>query len=560
MFQSKECCRDSVSSDVLNEGNFRELLRFRVSAGDELLKGHLETAGANATYISKTTQNALIASIGKTITEIIENKINKSQFFSVMFDETTDAAHVEQMSVSVRYVDTDANRPNSSIREDFIEFVDLLAHMKESGLTENSELRLTGEAIGKTVIAMMKKHNLDTDKCVGIGTDGCSVMTSEARGAAAEVAKTALHAVHCICANHSLNLCLSKTSSIQAVRNAMGITQQICRFFNASAKRHNELTSILKANSTTRRSTLTGFCETRWVERHDCVLQFCSSFADIFQALSTISNWQDAETSSKARTLMSAMKDSEFVTACYSLADVFAVTLPLSQALQAEGIDQTVALENANTVINALKMKRAEADDVFASVFEEICNAADDIGTDIAMPRIAKRQIHRTNTEASNPEEYFRRTVYIPMLDAIINDMISRFGKQHKVAVGLSLLVPKQSVQCADFKPLEDSARFYNNIISDYSTDVTLKLLKAEVTKWRLQWQTSLAKNKVAPPVTAIDGFSHCDGDFFPLSRNYCRYCARFQYLLLQLSVPFRRYVDLRPGPALPWARNDSPD
>ena len=286
----------------------------------------------------------------------------------------------------------------------------------------------------------------------------------------------------------------------------------------------------------------------------------CCSFADIFQALSIISNWQDAETSSKARTLMSAMKDSKFVTACYFLADVFAVTLPLSQSMQAEGIDQTVALENANTVINALKMKRAEADDVFASVFEEICNAADDIGTDIAMPRIAKRQIHRTNTEASNPEEYFRRTVYIPMLDAIINDMISRFGKQHKIAVGLSLLVPKQSVQCADFKPLEDSARFYNNIISDYSTDVTLKLLKAEVTKWRLQWQTSLAKNKVAPPVTAIDGFSHCDGDFFPLSRNYCRYCARFQYLLLQLSVPFRRYVDLRPGPALPWARNDSPD
>ena len=80
LFQSKECCRDSVSSDVLNEGNFRELLRFRVSAGDELLKGHLETAGANATYISKTTQNALIASIGKTISLLRSSKISHNSF------------------------------------------------------------------------------------------------------------------------------------------------------------------------------------------------------------------------------------------------------------------------------------------------------------------------------------------------------------------------------------------------------------------------------------------------------------------------------------------------
>jgi len=220
--------------------------------------------------------------------------------------------------------------------------------------------------IGKTVTAMIIKHNLDTDKCVRIGIDKCSVLTSQACGAAVEVAKTAVHAVRCVCANHSLNLCLSKTSLVQ------GIIQQICRFFGASAKRHNELSTILKANTTTGRSTLTGFCETRWVERHDCVLQFCGSLADIFEALLIICNWQDPETSSKARTLMSAMKESEFVIACSSLADVFALTLPRGPALQAEEIDQTLALESANIVIDAVKMKRAEAIDVFESVFNEI--------------------------------------------------------------------------------------------------------------------------------------------------------------------------------------------
>ena len=38
------------NASVRNEGNFRALLQFRVSAGDEVLKQHLQTAGHNATY------------------------------------------------------------------------------------------------------------------------------------------------------------------------------------------------------------------------------------------------------------------------------------------------------------------------------------------------------------------------------------------------------------------------------------------------------------------------------------------------------------------------------
>ena len=57
--------------------------------------------------------------------------------------------------------------------------------------------------------------------------------------------------------------------------------------------------------------------------------------------------------------------------------------------------------------------------------------------------------------------------------------MISRFGKQHEIAVDLSLLVPKQVVQCDDFKPLEDSTRFYAKIISDFNIDVTLKIAES---------------------------------------------------------------------------------
>ena len=42
-----------LSEIVVGRGNFQPLLQFRIDAGDEVLKQHLETADRNATYTSK---------------------------------------------------------------------------------------------------------------------------------------------------------------------------------------------------------------------------------------------------------------------------------------------------------------------------------------------------------------------------------------------------------------------------------------------------------------------------------------------------------------------------
>ncbi|KAF0764068.1 52 kDa repressor of the inhibitor of the protein kinase-like, partial [Aphis craccivora] len=51
---------DLIPNSVNNEGNFTELLKFRVDAGDDVLKNHLQNCPKNASFISKTTQNDLI--------------------------------------------------------------------------------------------------------------------------------------------------------------------------------------------------------------------------------------------------------------------------------------------------------------------------------------------------------------------------------------------------------------------------------------------------------------------------------------------------------------------
>lgn len=52
---------------IINEGNFRALLKFRIDAGDCDLENHLNTASKNATYISPRVQNKIISSCNNII-------------------------------------------------------------------------------------------------------------------------------------------------------------------------------------------------------------------------------------------------------------------------------------------------------------------------------------------------------------------------------------------------------------------------------------------------------------------------------------------------------------
>jgi len=85
-----------------------------VAARDIILENHLKNASANATYIGKNTQNELINACGEEVLQHLIENVRQSRWFSIIFDEITDVAHREQMSISLRYVH------NKTIREDFI--------------------------------------------------------------------------------------------------------------------------------------------------------------------------------------------------------------------------------------------------------------------------------------------------------------------------------------------------------------------------------------------------------------------------------------------------------
>lgn len=85
-----------------NEGNFTALLRMRSSSGDSCLKEHIESCSGNASYLSPAVQNEVVGICGTLIRDKIVSKINNARCFSVLADETTDVAGIEQLTIYAR--------------------------------------------------------------------------------------------------------------------------------------------------------------------------------------------------------------------------------------------------------------------------------------------------------------------------------------------------------------------------------------------------------------------------------------------------------------------------
>jgi hypothetical protein len=50
---------------------------------------------------------------------------------------------------------------------------------------------------------------------------------------------------------------------------------------------------------------------------------------------------------------------------------------------------------------------------------------------EVKKPRICGRQIMRDNVEAESPEDYFRKSITVPLLYCTLNEMKTRFTDLH---------------------------------------------------------------------------------------------------------------------------------
>lgn len=237
-----------------NEGVFRAALKFRIDAGDQVLKSHLESAPNNATYISWQTQNDIINACRVAVTREIVAEVQQAKYFAILVDDTTDIALHEQCSISLRYL------KNSVIMERFLAFVDVSRDMTAAGLA-------------RSVLETLHTVGLDPSFLRGQGYDGAATMSGVRHGLQAEIKKVSPRAPFVHCANHVLNLAIQSASAITPIRNAHGQIREIANFFH-SAKRSSILQSQCAQSGLQKPKKLKAPCPTRWVEYHDSVIRF----------------------------------------------------------------------------------------------------------------------------------------------------------------------------------------------------------------------------------------------------------------------------------------------
>ncbi|CAH1998454.1 unnamed protein product [Acanthoscelides obtectus] len=68
----------------------------------------------------------------------------------------------------------------------------------------------------------IRTNNLDSKLCVSIDTDPYNLILDEQKSAVMELQKCLPNYLKSPCPNHALNLSISKSSSVQAVRTTVG--------------------------------------------------------------------------------------------------------------------------------------------------------------------------------------------------------------------------------------------------------------------------------------------------------------------------------------------------
>jgi len=128
---------------------------------ETLVKHKLKYHSGYGQYLSTFSVWEFANALSTTIKQGKLNTIKSREYFSILFDESEDAGHREQMSMFIRTI----NPRTGEIENHFLD----LARVKDR----------TAKGIYEVVVRWCKEHGVDMSKIVFCGMDTCNTMVSE---------------------------------------------------------------------------------------------------------------------------------------------------------------------------------------------------------------------------------------------------------------------------------------------------------------------------------------------------------------------------------------------
>ena len=525
-----------------NPGNFIAYLR-DLAKEDKILMEHLSAPLAkNVTYLRPQSQNEMIQTIGiDMIQAAIIEEMKSAGVHGIMADEVT-SDNAEIVSLCFRFVDSKDN-----VREEFLEFVDVS--------------RITGVKIAETIVQFYKVKGLDIKLLRSQCYDGAANMSSEKKGVAAMISRHSSSSPYIHCHSHVLNLSIANSCKNIHVQHVIATVKDISIFFKVSPLRENLLEAVAEKRSVhpSTRKVLKGMCKTRWAERDSCYEHFCLALPFLVESLEIIngsspklSDYSDEYTkgwSSQAKReatpRLKALTDFSFIVGLITMYHLLHPLHGITVLLQGRNMDIVRAYQEVDSTLSDLKHIRSTVEDEFRKIYLYAIRVAENIGVDPSFPRTTGRQQHRPNTPAANPEEYFRRTIAVPLLDSIISEMEVRFDATSKRAVKLLCLVPVvccRSDECPDISDAVDM----------FAADIPHPaLVGIEFQSWRRKWMAHLEEER---PRSLASAIKKCQKDMYPnlhiLMKVACTFgvtsceCERSFSTLRRLNTYLRKTME----------------
>ena len=118
------------------------------------------------------------------------------------------------------------------------------------------------------------------------------------------------------------------------------------------------------------------------------------------------------------------------------------VTRPLTKQLQSASSDAGAARAKIDLLYLILDNMRTEIDTKHNVWCNKATVISEAVGTVPAKPSTAGRQMHRENVSAESTSQYFKRTISIPFLDHLLNQIHARFSETNLDAMDALYAMP----------------------------------------------------------------------------------------------------------------------
>ena len=362
-----------------------------------------------------------------------------------------------------------------------LRYVDIeSATLFERFLTYVEATSLNAESLSKYILDTLKEYGLDPQCIVSQGYYGASVMSGCCSGVQQRIKEIAPQAVYVHCYAHCLNLVLVDcTKSVSDAAEFFSLMEVLYVFMSASKVHTLYLQKQIELCPTKQIRQLQRLSDTRWACRYLAVDAVCSTFGSVLATLQAVVDGENRAKAVEATGILLQVRTFKFLLLLVIFWRLLSCTKSLSDQLQSVNIDMAKAADLVIATIATLQEFRS--DSAWNHMFKYVEDVAALPDINVTSQRSQRpRQLPRRlesgiilesvgSRETVTTSEQFRRSLYFPILDAMISELQRRFADknlEHMKAVQACSPSSSHFLQPKHLLPLAESYGLDMNLLS----------------------------------------------------------------------------------------------